>query len=275
MKGAIEVKTKSFNAALDRYAEGTGRKMGDVIKRACVFLAKAYMVSTQPRDMANGDGNFRKNKGEVIYNGKGDHALGKNAALRDVGRVFGSFQQATNEIKNQSKDAAKGFAKAIKDGNMQEAERIAQSVGIQGGQADVGKLDPRIHQASRNEGRVKRKNIARFVDKKELDAYKKKVTAMVGFAKSAWLHAGRRFGAMTNTPAFIKRHDAPMKVVDHTSKATPGASMTSMVKYASKILSRSRQAEAQKYAEQRMMTMMNVELELAAKKAKLKAEAKS
>jgi hypothetical protein len=80
---------------------------------------------------------------------------------------------------------------------------------------------------------------------------------------------------MTNTPAFIKRHDAPMKVVDHTSKATPGASMTSMVKYASKILSRSRQAEAQKYAEQRMMTMMNVELELAAKKAKLKAEAKS
>jgi hypothetical protein len=266
----VKIETAKFNAALSEYAKASKKSASEVVRRACVFVAKAFMVSTQPRSNANtSDGNFRKKKGEIIYNGKVDHALGKTAVMRDIGRVFAPHQNAFNEIKETSKDAAKGYAKAIADGNHDEAERILKSTGKRNRNAEVGELDPQLHKQSRRNGRVNRQRIARFVNKKELTDYSKEIANRVGFAKSAWFYLGLKFGKMTNVPAWIKKHNAPGLPMDNTNSKNPHGVMTSLVRYASQILPASKQAESMKYARGRMVSMMEAELKYNANKAKL------
>jgi hypothetical protein len=266
----VQIETAKFNAALAQYAKASKKSAGEVVRRACVFVAKAFMVSTQPRSNANeSDGNFRKKKGEVIYNGKADQALGKTAVMRDIGKVFSPHQQAFNEIKETSRDAAKGYAKAVANGDFDEAERILKSTGKRNRNAEVGDLDPKMHKESKRGGRVKRQRIARFIDRKELAEYSKEIANRVGFAKSAWFHLGLKFGKMTNVPAWIKRHAAPGMAIDSTNSKNPGGSMTSLVRYASQILPESKQSESMKYARQRMTSMMEAELKHNANKARL------
>jgi hypothetical protein len=265
-----EIVTAKFNVALAKYAKASKKSSGEVVRRACVFVAKAFMVSTQPRSNANtSDGNFRKRKGEIIYNGKADHALGKTAVMRDIGRVFAPHQEAFNEIKQTSKDAAKGYAKAVANGNFDEAERILKATGKRNRSADVGAVERSMHKENKRDGRVNRRRIARFVDKKELAEYSKEIANRVGFAKSAWFHIGLKFGKMTNVPAWIKRHAAPGMAIDNSNAKSPNATMTSLVRYASQILPDSKQREAMVYAEQRMISMMEAELKHNANKARL------
>jgi hypothetical protein len=266
----VQIETARFNADLAYYAKMSKKSTAKVVSMACSFIAKSFMVSTKFRDEKVGvSANFRAKKGEIIYNGKADLKLGKETIMREIGSVFGTHQQAFNEIKETSRDAAKGYAKAIADGNNEEAERILKSVGVKSKGADVGQVDPKMHKQNRKKGKGGTKHVMRFVDKKELEQYKKKVFDRIGFAKSAWFHLGLKFGKMTNVPAWIKRHAAPGMAIDNTKSSNPGASMTSLVRYASQILSDAKQAESMKYARGRMIHMMNAELAYNANKARL------
>jgi hypothetical protein len=266
----VQIETAKFNAALAQYAKASKKSAGEVVRRACVFVAKAFMVSSKFRDeTVSSDGNFRKKKGEIIYNGKADLKLGKESIMRDIGAVFGTHQQAFNLIKEQSSDAAKGYAKAVGSGDHKEAERILQSVGVANKATDVGSVDPKMHRSNRKKGKSGTTHVMRFVDKKELADYTKKVFDRIGFAKAAWFHAGLKFGKMTNVPAWVKKHAAPSMVIDSTNSSNPGASMTSLVRYASQTLSQSMQADSMKYARQRMTSMMEAELKHNANKARL------
>lgn len=264
MSVKIKVQSVEFQKALDRYAKETGRSMRNVVKRACVFIAKAYMVSTKPKERNKNKVNFREHKGEIIYNGKADHKDGVKSVMRDIGRVFGTYQQASIEIKQQSENAAKGFARATRHGDWSEAERILQSVGGKNSDAKLGDIGNQSHKKFRRSDKI-----VKFTDKKTLDAYKKKIAARVGFAKSAWAQAGAKFGRMTNIPAWIKRHKAPFSVMDHTKKVNPGAIMTSHVRYADSVLSYAEQSYAMRFARGRMITMMKEELKAKARKANL------
>jgi hypothetical protein len=67
----VKIETAKFNAALSEYAKASKKSASEVVRRACVFVAKAFMVSSKFRDETVGsDGNFRKKKGEIITTAK-------------------------------------------------------------------------------------------------------------------------------------------------------------------------------------------------------------
>jgi hypothetical protein len=257
MKVMITVNTSRFNALLNQYSRETGKKMGEVVRHATTILAKSFMISTKPRSKGGGDGDFRKTKkGEIIYHGKADLELGKTATLRDIGKVFGSFAEATNIIKATSEDAAKGFSLAIRRGNYDEAERILKSLGGSERNAEVGQMDASIHKSSRVNGKVRRQRKAQFVHPKKLKEYERKIVARVGFAKSAWYHAGLAVGKMTNVPAWIKRHTNTGVGSANLKSSNPSATIKSLVTYASQTLTQRQQNEAMHYARGRMTAMI-------------------
>jgi hypothetical protein len=257
MKAAMIVDTSRFNALLKDYAKETGKKMGEVVRHATTILAKSFMISTKPRSKGGGDGDFRKTKkGEIIYHGKDDRALGEQKVLQDIGKVFGSFAEATNIIKAASEDAARGFSLAIRRGDYDEAERILKSLGGKDANAKIGDLDPQIHSQSTRGGRKKNPPKARFVKDKELRDYQRKIVARVGFAKSAWYHAGLAIGKMTNVPAWIKRHPNTGVGSADLKSSNPSATIKSLVTYASQTLTQQQQNEAMHYARGRMTAMI-------------------
>jgi hypothetical protein len=263
-----QVETKELSEAMRRYAKATGKSAGQVVKMNCKFMAKSLMVSTQPRShQSGGDGDFRKKKGEVIYHGKADRKLGEASVTKDIGKVFSTFSQTFEEIKENSEDAAKGFFKAAKSGDWREAERILRSTGISNRNANVGKLDRAIHKQSKHNGRVNRQRAELVVDNKERKEYTKEIVKRVGFAKAAWANAGLSFGPMTNVPAFIKRHAAPSTTVNNTSRETdPYGEMQSLVRYAGQVLKDDSVTIALRIATGRMERMMEHELAYLARK---------
>jgi hypothetical protein len=235
MNLTANVDMKPITEALKELARVTGKDIGEIVKQNARLLAWNLAISTQP--WKSKEGNFRSNKrGETFYTGKADRLVGQAAVMRDVGRVFQSAQVVFDEISKQDEALAKAFYKAIKLGNVNDAEKLLRASNSQFKGASIEAFTKSAHQQLRINGKVKqrRPNII-ALDWKPVAAYAKERAKLVGFAKSGFVAAGNQLGRVRNVPTWIKGNKGPGKGAANSGfNAT--ATVESLVRYASDVI---------------------------------------
>jgi hypothetical protein len=223
----LEVEQVALQRAFIRYAEATGKRLGDVVKQNSRLIAWNLAHNTQPwgMDLAG------KKAGEA-------------AVLRDIGNVYSSAASMYKQLLDAG-DAklAKSWYKLVKSGDYKKAADILRKTTLKDRNTPISApLDPALHQAARTRSRgiVTRHRPAQIVpDGKEIRDYGKQRKALVGFGKAGWITAGAGLGSITRVPAWITRHkgQAPGHADDHTSSRTdPYVVLTNGVNYATKII---------------------------------------
>jgi len=139
--------------------------------------------------------------------GKKAQRLGQGAVSRDINKVYLTESDLYGLIKQHSIDQAKAFYYNVKNGNFDEADKIARTVNIDISHFDGG----RKHRNSRNNrGRVSPGVRGTFSPKKDLDKYTNEVKNRVGFAKSGWSDCAKELGGTRGIPAWIKNQGGDM-----------------------------------------------------------------
>jgi hypothetical protein len=192
----------------------------DVLKKEARLMAVSLAFQTQPF----GDSNAAK-------------LIGEKAVTRDLAAVYADAPRTFAVIRQKDENAAKGFYKAMLQGDWKEARRILAASGSRWRNVEIEPFDAAIHRHSRDRrGRVKRHTPGQIVTNfKKADAYKKQKIRMVGFAKAGWASAASGLSGNTRgIPGFVTRHKnkAPGRAIDNTNKLIdPHVELQNNVRY--------------------------------------------
>lgn len=262
---SVEFEQSKLQAAMIRFGQVTGKKLGAVVKQNARLIAWNLMHNTQPYGMT-----------------LASRKLGDAAVLRDVGKVYAPASAVYKELMaSGAVKLAKSWYKLVKSGNYTGASDMLKKTTVKDRNAPIySTLDPEFHRGSRNSrGRVSRHRVQQIVtEAKEVRSYAKSRAALVGFGKAGWLTAASGLGSISRVPAWITRHrgKAPGHADDHTDRNTdPYVVLYNDVNYASKILSESQKATALKIQTEKMLTHIEHALVQAAKESGLDAHATS
>ncbi len=229
--------------ALIQLARVSRKEWGEVIKSNSRLIAVNLAFQTQPK----GDGADAK-------------LMGEKAVSRDLAALYASAPDAFAQIRYKDEAAAKGFYKAMLQGDLREARRILQSSGSRWRNIEIGPFDSSLHRKNRDRrGRVNRRVPALIVSggiSKEA-AYRKRKIRMVGFAKAGWAAAAASLtGNTRGIPQFVTRHKsrAPGHAVDHTALANnPHVVLHNDVRYIQTACPPSQRARALQYQREKMI----------------------
>ena len=185
----------SFTVArlLKRYPEKVGRSLESLVKQAARGLAVELARNTRPFGFSE----KAKQRGE-------------KAVVGDINRVFAVPADAFTEIRKSDSAAADKFWANIQNRRFARAGQKLRQSNSQWNTLPVGRLDPKIHQASRTgpHANVKRKTPAQVVTSpKALDFYIARIMKRVGFAKGSWINAAKAIGGRVRGAAqWATRH---------------------------------------------------------------------
>lgn len=202
--------------------------------------------------------------------GGGALDLGQKAVSADIYKVYTTPGKAFADISDA--DAAKGFYKALRKGDIAKARQILSRTGNQLRSVLIGNFDGgATHKSARNSttGRVSQKRPGMIVvDTSRLKAYIEQKKALVGFAKSAWVNIARKLGGTRGLKetgdigaTWISRQRAPGDVSYGGDDKSPTITLTSRVKYADRVLPEAARSAAVAIARGRLAK----NLEIAAK----------
>lgn len=208
---------RAFDNAIKRLIQETDKDAKEVlIAQARLFCVDLVLV-TQPW-------------------GKGKKAqkLGQGATGRDIAKVYLDESELYGLIKQHSIEQAKAFYYNVKQGNFNEADKIARTVNVDISQFDNGSAH---RKAKANNGRVSSAASKAFGMKKDVDKYTKEIKKRVGFAKSGWADCAKKLGGTRGIPAWVKNQKGDMGDVQ---KKFVGSSMeiilVNKVKYIGKLV---------------------------------------
>lgn len=240
----LEVEISELQRAMLRYAQVTGKSLGQVVKMNGRLIAWNLAHNTQPYGMTHAE-----------------KKLGEAAVLRDVGLVYQSAQQMYKLLEQQGDlKLAKAWYKLVRIGGYGQAEKLLRGTKLKERNTPIfSPLDRDFHKQSRSrsDGAVHRHRPAQIVpDAKQIRDYAKTKKELVGFGKAGWITAGSKLGSITRVPAWITRHKgrAPGSADDHTSrKDDPFVTLTNAVRYTSKIIPDHQVAAALKIQREKML----------------------
>jgi hypothetical protein len=177
---------------LKRYPEKVGRTLESLVKQEARGLAVELARNTRPFGFSE----KAKKRGE-------------KAVAGDINRVFALPSDAFEKTMATDPAAADRFWANIQNRRFSKAEKTLQASNSPWKELSVGRLDPKLHQQSRNiRGEVKRKTPAQVVTSpKARDTYIAKIQKRVGFAKGSWINAAKALGGRVRGAAqWTTRH---------------------------------------------------------------------
>jgi len=178
--------------------------------------------------------------------GKESQTKGEVAVRRDIYKVFANPSTIYARIQAQNPAAAKGFWRYLKKGDLHNVRLLVAAYMPDLVEAEIGPLDPALHQANRREGRVVLKRVARIVlEGDKLVEYAEDRQKAVGFAKSGWATCARQLGGIRGIPRWAAKGNAPGHVVDRSDDPeNPTIFLNNDIDYTDRVLSVSGQAGA-------------------------------
>ena len=179
---------------LKRYPEKVGRTLESLVKQEARGLAVELARNTRPFGFS-----------------ERARQRGEKAVVGDINRVFALPSDAFTEIRNSDSAAADKFWANIQNRRFAKAEQTLRQSNSQWSSLSVGRLDPKLHQASRTGPHAnvsKRQKPLQVVSSpKALDSYIAKVIKRVGFAKGSWINAAKAIGGRVRGAAqWATRH---------------------------------------------------------------------
>ena len=187
MKGGSDVAR-----LLNRYPDKVERTLESLVKQEARGLAVELARNTRP----HGFSEKAKQRGEL-------------AVAQDINLVFAIPSTAFEEVRKSDPAAADRFWANIQNRRFSRAETALKSSNSSWKDLSVGRLDPKLHHASRNiRGEVTRMKPAQVVtSSKALDKYIARRQKNVGFAKGSWINAAKAIGGRVRGAAqWATRH---------------------------------------------------------------------
>lgn len=252
MKGQVQVETRKFEAALRQLAAATGKSFRQVVDQNSRLIAVNLAFQTQP-----------------FGNSVASRKQGEAAVMRDIGKVYRPANKVFDELKGQSEDQAKGFYKAVKNGDYALAQDILRRSGIKDRNAEVGEFDEQWHRKSKNRrGTVSRHRAALVTpDNKETKAYTKEVQRRVGYAKSGWIAAGSQIGKLSRIPKWLRKDASNGTGSRRGGTSNPSVVLNNLVQYVSDVCPPDQIAEALRIQREKMEAHIRHVVANAGKKA--------
>lgn len=237
MKGQVQIETRKFETALRQLAAATGKSFRQVVDQNARLIAVNLAFQTQP-----------------FGNSIASRKQGEAAVMRDIGKVYRPANKVFDELKGQSEQQAKGFYKAIKNGEYALAQDILRRSGIRDRNAEVGEFDAQWHRKSKNRrGRVSRNRTALITpDNRDAKAYTKEVQRRVGYAKSGWIAAGEQIGKLSRVPKWMRKGASNGSASKRGGEANPSVVLNNLVAYVSDVLPPAQIAEALRIQREKM-----------------------
>lgn len=241
VKVTADVDLRGFNAALERYKDAVGKSWPEVLKQQGRLLAVNLATETQP--WGNSQEGFK---------------VGKDAVLRDVGRVFVASSGMYERLKEKSIKVARAYWSCMSTDRVDRAERILQANGVNAHHAK--KPDPELHVARRDRhGHVRQKKnqypAAIIFDEKKITTYANKVARKVGTGKSGWAQCAEELGGARGIPLWAKRNrSGSTGGVDDNSTAmnNPSVTLENRVRYIGNLCRKSAIARACRIQREKM-----------------------
>lgn len=246
-----------FENTLVEFAAIKRKSMAEVLRAQARLVAVNLAWNTQPYGL---DANARN--------------VGERAVLRDVGRVYRSLDVVFGQIARTSYKQAQAFYAAAMKGDLSTAKRILREVGLLDYLgADIGKLDPGLHDTLRNNrGRVRTRTPRQIVtDPKKLVALQRKLLAHVGTAKSSWASCAAQLGGMRGIPHWATRNKAGGVVEDLTGGFNPRVILHSRVDYMPTVCPPGMRRDAVEKQRNKMQEQIRLTLEKSARQSRLAA----
>jgi hypothetical protein len=215
----LTVNQQAFGQALNRYWQVVGGDLGQLLRQQTGRVVERVINLTPPFSSSRLERMLKAEKG--TFGKLQARSVGERAVERDIRRVF----IPVDELKDWQKSAKFRKAQAAND-----TETIARLLkGKFHFERVTVDVDTQHHQRSRsNDGRVRRKPHQHLVlNAESITKYVKRRQAQVGYAKSGWREAHRKFGAggtlgakLDPLPSWIKRHQGAGFVEDQTRNLT-------------------------------------------------------
>jgi len=187
MKGGSDVAR-----LLSRYPQKVGRTLESLVKQEARGLAVELARNTRPFGFSE----KAKKRGE-------------KAVAGDIVKVFALPSDAYEDMRLLD-PAADRFWANIQNRRFSKAEKTLQSSNSPWKDLPVGRLDPKLHKASRTgkNANVRRRTPAQIVtNPKALNTYIAKIQKRVGFAKGSWINAAKAIGGRVRGAAqWATRH---------------------------------------------------------------------
>ncbi len=188
MKGGSDVAR-----LLNRYPGKVGRTLESLVKQEARGLAVELARNTRPFGFSE----KAKKRGE-------------KAVAGDIIKVFALPSDAFEKTKPADPGAADRFWVDIQNRRFSKAQKTLQASSSPWKDLPVGRLDPKLHKASRTgkNANVKRRTPAQIVtNPKPLNTYIAKIQKRVGFAKGSWINAAKAIGGRVRGAAqWATRH---------------------------------------------------------------------
>ena len=245
----------AFEDTLVRWQKHTGKSFPEVIRKQARLIAVNLAHNTQPYGF----------DARALQ-------LGQRATASDIARVYVPVTKIYASIAKTNEDAAKGFIKAVRTGNIVHAREIMGAFGLSGiSDVPFGKFDPAIHNHLRlqnRRGRISKRLKPRLIvtDPPALSKYQKAMARRVGFGKSGWATCADKVGGSRGIPLWAKRQRAPATVQDLTGDFNnPRIVMTSQVKFIDVILPDGMRRDALDKQAGKMETEIRIALEKGAR----------
>ena len=182
MKGSSDVARM-----LNRYPEKVGRTLESLVKQEARGLAVELARNTRPFGFSEA----AKKRGE-------------KAVAKDINGVFALPSEAFEEIRKTNPADADRFWANIQNRRFTRAETALRNSSSGWKDLSVGRLNPQLHQWGQLGG-AKPKQVV--TSEKARDTYITKIQKRVGFAKGAWINAGKAIGGRVRGAAqWTTRH---------------------------------------------------------------------
>jgi hypothetical protein len=203
---------------LNRYPEKVGRTLLSLVKQEARGLAVELARNTRPFGFSE----KAKKRGE-------------KAVAGDIVKVFALPSDAYENMRLLDPAAADGFWANIQNRRFSKAEKTLQASNSNWKDLSVGRLDPKLHKASRTgkNANVKRKTPAQIVTSpKALDTYIAKIQKRVGFAKGSWINAAKAIGGRVRGAAqWATRHKQAPGTARVKTGDNPGVTLVNNLSY--------------------------------------------
>ncbi len=203
---------------LKQYPEKIGRTLLSLIKQEARGMGVELARFTRPP----GFGDKWKKAGE-------------KAVAGDIAKVYATPSDAYKEIQKVDQKMADKFWGNVTNNRFTRAATILQKSGSAWADLPMGRLNPAIHKANRNDrGQVKIKKPAQVVTgDKPRDRYIAKKQRMVGYAKAAWINAAKAIGGRVRGAAqWVTRHKTSPGTAIVREGDKPSVTLTNHLDYA-------------------------------------------
>lgn len=246
---------------LEEFYKDLKRPLGSIIKQVARAEAVSFARSTQPYTSGDDWDSSRKS--------------GEGAVSRDIRKLYVTKSQVYHDMRQKDEGLADAFWYVLslgRIGGKRGAQSLLDASNSRFSGLQIAPFNPVIHKENRGAGgRVRGRRPQQIVRNQDhLTKYIEQKKKMVGFVKAGWAACARALGGVRGIPGWVTRQKAPGGITDRTKDETNKyVIIRNNVDYASQALDPRAESRAMKSAHDRLVLMVNMAKEAAAKKKAL------